>query len=376
MIEGLQEAGAGLTVGFLSPLVPGETFSTPDPDRKEIDRALDRVLRRGALGVKVLGGHYPLSPEATARVIQLAHERHCWCAVHAGTLNSGSTIEGLEELVDLSSGRPVHIVHVNSYCRGQITGDPLIDTSRALKALGRAPQARSESYLALINGTNAALENGMPRSNITRTCLRRGGYPTTGKGMEEAIVAGWALVHAPRDGEIVLLSPDEGLAFYRERDSQVYVSFPVNSPAAAIALALARKAGAFVVTALSTDGGGIPRNTTLKQGLALVRFGALSLKDLVRKACVNPARMLGLDFKGQLGLGADADIVVVDRATDQAAWVVAGGEIIVRNGTVTGSGGRFLTTELGQAFFRDQHAESTVVTPDWLRGDGPANLDQ
>jgi hypothetical protein len=138
---------------------------------------------------------------------------------------------------------------------------------------------------------------------------------------------------------------------------------------------VAKQEQSFLVTALSTDGGGIPRNTTLEQGLALVRFGALSLKDLVRKACVNPARMLGVDTKGHLGLGADADIVVVDHATDRAASVVAGGEIIVRNGTVTGKGGSFLTTEVGQAFFKDQPIASTVVAPGWLRGDGSVNLD-
>jgi dihydroorotase-like cyclic amidohydrolase len=107
----------------------------------------------------------------------------------------------------------------------------------------------------------------------------------------------------------------------------------VNSPAAAIALAIARTAdGSFAIPALGTDGGGIPRNTTLEQGLALVCFGALSLADLVTKACVNPAQMLGLPTKGHLGTGADADLIVVDPLTGRAEWVLA-------NGQVAGAGG-------------------------------------
>ena len=131
-------------------------------------------------------------------------------------------------------------------------------------------------------------------------------------------------------------------------------------------LAVARTGGAFAVTALSTDGGGIPRNVTLEKGLALVRFGAFSLSDFVTKACVNPARMLGADAKGHLGIGADADIVVVDPAADRAEWVIANGQVIVREGVVVGRGGSLLTTERGQAALTARGVESRAVGPGWL----------
>lgn len=368
MIAGLREAGAGLSVGFVYPLIPGDTVSGRSLSAREISKVVDQALSQGALGVKVVGGHYPLTPEATARVIRVAHDKRAWCAVHAGTLNSGSNINGLEELVDLSGGLPLHIAHVNSYCRGQATGDPLCEASRALRALARAPAARCESYLSLLNGTNAAMEEGLPKSQVTRTCLATGGYDATDAGMENAISEGWAQVHGPRKGEIVLLPPDEGLRAYRERQTEVYVSFAVNSPSAAIALAIAKTDGGFAVDALSTDGGGIPRNTTLKQGLALVRFGALSLEELVIKACVNPARMLGVTAKGHLGPGADADLIVVDPVTGHVEDMLVEGRRVIQAGEVVGHGGQLLTTEAGSAFLDESGMESRLVSPAWLDG--------
>ena len=267
----------------------------------------------------------------------------------------------------LAEGRPIHIAHVNAYCRGQITGDPLLEASRALKALAEAPAARSESYLSLWNGTSARVVDSAPRSHVTRTCLLTGGYPPTAAGMEEAILAGWARVHGTLEGKIELLPPALGLESYRMRDSSVYVSFPVNSPGAAIALAIAKSGDSFSINALSTDGGGIPRNTTLEQGLALVRFGALSMKDLVRKASLNPAQMLGLPEKGRLSPGADADVVVVDPDTHAVSWAVVEGQIVVRDGSVVGRGGRLVTSKRGVAALTEKEMPSRVVVPDWMR---------
>ena len=50
----------------------------------------------------------------------------------------------------------------------------------------------------------------------------------------------------------------------------------------------------------------------------LVEPGLLDWSDLVRKLCLNPAKILGID-KGTLGTGKDADIVIVD---PQKEWTV------------------------------------------------------
>lgn len=366
LLDGLRAQGAGISVAYVYPLIPGETVSGRDPGQAELVRVRDRALANGALGIKILGGHFPLSADATARAIRLAGEARCWCAVHAGTLDTGSDIEGLEELVDLAAGLPVHVAHVNSYCRGQRLGDPLLEASRAIAALAGAPQMRSESYLATINGADATIVDGVPKSNVVKTCLDLGGFPATAEGMEAAIGAGWARIHGIREGETVLLSSEDGMNRYRETGTMVGVSFPVNPPEAAIAIALAKRQGEFVVTALSTDGGAIPRNTTLKQGLALVAFGALSLDDLVRKACYFPAVMLGLPKKGRLNPGADADLVVVDPVTAIPRWVIANGEVIVHDGEVLGRGGRLVATQAAKRNLELQNVEHALANPGWL----------
>jgi hypothetical protein len=366
IVSGLREHRAGLTVAYVFPLIPGETVSGRMPQRSELVRVRDDALKQAALGLKVLGGHFPLTPEATAETIAVAAEAHCWCAVHAGTTATGSDIDGLEELVTLAGDRPLHIAHVNSYCRGQRTGDPLLEASRAVKVLKHAPRARSESYLAIINGANAMIEEGVPKSNVVKTCLRLGGFAPTESGMVEAILNGWACIHAVENGETILLSPERGIMCFNDHDTNVGVSFPVNPPGVAIGIAVAKHDGEFVVTALSTDGGAIPRNTTLKQGLALVDFGALSMDDFVRKACLHPARMLGLDCKGHLAPGADADIAIVDRSTRTPMWVIAQGNLIVDSGRVVGRGGRIATTLAGIDYLKDAGIDYLTVAPAWI----------
>jgi hypothetical protein len=184
--------------------------------------------------------------------------------------------------------------------------------------------------------------------------------------MRDAILSGWAMIQGIQDGETVLLPPDAGLAYYESNGTNVGISFPVNPAASAISIALAKKDDAFVVTALSTDGGAIPRNTTIEQGLALVEFGALKLDDFVRKACLNPARMFGLNSKGHLGCGADADIAVIDPKVRKPTWVLAHGDIVLQSGTVIGRGGRVATTLRGVASLQSEGVECVIATPDWI----------
>jgi cytosine/adenosine deaminase-related metal-dependent hydrolase len=364
LADGLRHAGCGVTAGVVVPVVPGGTVDGVDPGDDEIDALLETSLRGGAIGLKVLGGHYPITPGALARVIAACSRRGAYCAVHAGSTETGSDIRGLEELMDLAGEHSVHVAHVNSYCRGQIE-HPVDEAARAVKALREAPgTVRSESYMAVNNGAHAACEDGRPTSDVVKTCLRLGGFEATEAGLREAISAGWARIHDETAEGVVILDPERGLAHFTARGSHVGVGFPVNAPSAALAIALARDAGGFVVDALASDGGSFPRNTILEQGLALVEAGVLSRQELVLKASLVPARWLGLRGKGRIELGADADVVVARHLT--AAAVVAGGRLALQpDGAVEPRAGRMLCTPAGTAALSAAGVEHTSLEEGW-----------
>lgn len=59
----IKENGTGLNIGCLEQLRPAVNLSSNHPSSQEILRAVQIALKKGAFGVKLLGGHYPLEPE-------------------------------------------------------------------------------------------------------------------------------------------------------------------------------------------------------------------------------------------------------------------------------------------------------------------------
>jgi hypothetical protein len=368
VLDGVKAAGAGLTIASLDSLAPppgsgvgNRQLSGPSPSNAEIGEALDRALDGGAIGVKVLGGHYPCTPDATAAIFRAARERTAYAAFHVGSTEAGSDLEGLRESEKLAAGGPLHVAHVNSYCRGMIL--PAIDEAReAVEILLRSPHLRSESYLARINGTSGRCVDGVPASGTARNCLKMGGYDLTEDGMEHAIADGYCMVNDASGDENALLVGDAALDLWKEMGSNVSISFAVNDPTSQFILATARRPnGQFVVDALSTDGGGLARNVTIEYGLAIVALGGLSYSDFVRKACLTPARMLGLPGKGHLGVGADADFTIVDPVARKARVTIANGAPVCIDGLIVGSGGTVVTTARGEAAVRKRGLPVQVV---------------
>jgi N-acetylglucosamine-6-phosphate deacetylase len=62
-----------------------------------------------------------------------------------------------------------------------------------------------------------------------------------------------------------------------------------------------------------------------------IRFTGCSLEEALRMASTTPARVLGLENKGNIFVGADADLVVLDEACQvthtfvKGKWIYAGG---------------------------------------------------
>ena len=353
-LEIARDYGAGLNLACLNYVRPGYTVSCHDPSRDELKEMMLNCMSQGALGVKLLGGHYPVTPEAIDRTIGVAGELNAYVAFHAGSTNKKSDILGMLEAIELAQGRPLHMAHINSYCRGQVT-DLLDETQKALLALKENPNIVSESYLSPINGTSAKCTDGVPESQVTIKCLKVGGFEGTEQGLAQAIKKGWAQINMESDRKVALAVGEEALAYWRSHETNTLVCFKVNPPEPRLVLASAKRdAKSFAVDCLSTDGGGIPRNTTVAMGLALVKLGALSLEEFVTKTSTNPASILGLPQKGHLGQGSDADITVVDLEKCSCVMSIAGGELIMKHGELTGSGTTIITSPLGEEALKAQ----------------------
>jgi cytosine/adenosine deaminase-related metal-dependent hydrolase len=356
-----RDHGVGLNIACIEAVRPGRTVQGADPGATELLDLLAAALREGAIGLKILGGHYPLTPEATARTIELANQRHAYVAFHAGSSTKGSNIEGFLQAVKLAGPNSLHIAHVNSYCRGAVR-TCMQETEEAIAALEAHPNLRSESYLSPLNGTSAKCVNGAPESLVTQHCLTVGGFAPTEAGLTDAILAGWAQINIETGGRVVLGTGAAALTHWRQHATDTTVSFAVNPPEPRLRLVTAkRKSGEFAVDAISTDGGGIPRNVIVEMGLALVKLRALTLPEFARKASYNPARILGLTRKGTLAPGADADITVVDVNRQRAVLGMANGQVIMHKGYVCGRSSRIITTAAGAEAVQQSGLQPIVV---------------
>ena len=356
-----RDYGAGLNVAGIEYVRPEHTVADADPGDGELQSLLDRCLTQGAIGLKLLGGHYPLTPEATALAIELANRNKAYIAFHCGTLKTGSNIEGFLEAVKLANGNSLHIAHINSYTRG-LKRPYMAEMEEAIAALVKNPAIRSESYLSPMNGTSAKCTAGIPESLQTQTNLDMGGFDRTEAGFEEAIRAGWANINMEQGGRMVLATGESAVAYWRELGTDATVSFKVNPPEPRIRLALAkRQDGAFVVDCISTDGGGIPRNVIVSMGLSLVKLQALTFKEFVQKTSYNPAKILGLPQKGHFSVGADADISVLNLEKQEPVMSLVEGKVIMYRGFVCGKGSQAITTKDGEAFVRSKGLKPVVV---------------
>lgn len=346
VVKGMVRYGSGISVAVLNKLDPGISISGPDAGKQELAGYLDDSLINGALGFKILGGHLPLYPETTAAAIDVCNQQGAYVAFHCGSTRSGGNLNGLMDAFDFAGSHRLHICHVNAYCRGLTHGSSLAEINIALEELAKRRQFVSESHMAPYNSTWARLENGIPRSHVTRTCLKMGGFEADREGLLQAARNGYMLVQKPVTRNVVYLQSDDAAAYLEAANFETMVSFPVNLRSNAFLCATEKdETGRFIIDAISTDGGGIPRNFLLTHGLSLVRFDALTLSEFVQKCAWTPARMLGLHQKGHLGIGADADLVVSDPDTHRALLTVAGGRVVMVDGIVTGKGGTLITTD-------------------------------
>lgn len=361
--EGMRRRGAGMNVACLLGLVPHQTIRTDDPSPAVLRETIAATMKAGAVGVKMLGGYHPFTPDSTADTIREANDQLAWVAFHVGTKETGSDLRGLREVPDLVGDGRLHVAHINSYCRGMVL-PPTEECREAIEILAsKRGQFVSEAYLAQINGTNGKCdENGNLVYNVAQNCLKARGYPTTEAGMRQALLDGYGSALVERNERVVLVTGAEALKVWEDASTDASLSFPVNPPLSALLLTLERYPdGGFVVDAISTDGGSLPRNVAIERTMALTRFGALSLSDAVRKLSYNPSRVLGLPDKGHFSEGADGDVTIVDEGSGRASMSLVGGKVIMKDGRSIGSGGTWLVTGAGEDAARKSGLPYEVV---------------
>lgn len=363
LLDDFARARVGINVGTLNAVLPGRNLSGNDAAKGEFLDFITASRRAGALGVKLLGGHFPLTPEASARMVEAADEMRCYMAWHAGTTAHGSDIEGLLELGEIAGGHPLHLPHLNAYCRGRVHS-VLEECALAEKLILAHPEFTTESYLSARNGAPLNCDAaGNPLSAITRGTLARFGFAPTALGIEDAVRAGVLAVLHPSVDDVTLLGGEAGVAYFREHREKVDGSFDGVNPLLSRAFFATQKRpdGTFLVDAVSTDGGGIPQNVILENGLQLVSLGAMTPVEFARKTSLNPARMLGLTTKGGLRPGMDADLTLYDPVVRRAVHTLVGGRFVLHSGVVQHAPGTLLTTAEGREAALRRNLEARIL---------------
>ena len=110
--DNIAAMGCGMNVGCLQAVLPD--MVTNHPTRGQIRSFLENVLKKGALGLKILGGHYPLTPDASRYCVEEANARRVFVACHAGSTEQRSDIYGMEEAVSYAEGYQMLLAHINA----------------------------------------------------------------------------------------------------------------------------------------------------------------------------------------------------------------------------------------------------------------------
>lgn len=239
------------------------------------------------------------------------------------------------------------------------------ETRIAIDLLKANPNICCESYISPKNGTRLTCNpDGSVQSKVTGNCLRAFGFTEDADGIRKALIAGKAFAVYDAGGYSDLATGEQALKLWEEAGSDVGGSFNINPPLPRIALAQAKRGdGSFVVDAISTDGGCIPRNVILSQGLSLVKLDILSLSEFAQKTSLNPARMLRLENKGHLSINADADITVYNLETQAPVASFIGGKKVLFNGELVSKGATVICTEHGKNAIEARGMKAIVVDP-------------
>ena len=314
--------------GKLLPRDAAVNNAATEEERKRIFELVRQGLDEGALGIGLGIAYVPKTTRAEILdLFQLATERRTPIFVHvrsAGPVEPGA-IDSLQEMLAdaAATGASVHIVHITSMGRRET---PVL--------------------LAMIQG---ARRRGL---DVTTEA-----YPYTA-GMTDLSSAvfdeGWqAHLGGISYGDLQWVATGERLnadtfVTYRKRGGLVVIH---SIPEEIVRLAMASPGVMIASDGMLENGKGHPRGAGTYArvlGRYVREQRAVSLMEALRKMSLMPAERLGIQTKGRLQAGADADITVfdpervIDRATfdhpaqysDGIPYVLVNGVFVVKAGEV------------------------------------------
>jgi cytosine/adenosine deaminase-related metal-dependent hydrolase len=300
---------------------------TPD-EQREILAHIKQGLDDGALGVGIGIAYVPRDTrEQILEVFQLAaaYRRPCFIHMRNGGPVEPGVVDALQEVLAdaAATGAPLHIVHITSMALGQT---PLsLNMIRGAKNHGLDVTTEAYSYTAGMTDISSAVFNPgwqQHQGGITYHDLQ---WAATGERLTE-----------------------ESFQRYRQQGGMVAIH---SIPETMVKLAMSDPAVMIASDGILENGKGHPRAAGCYArvlGRYVREQHALSLMDAVRKMTLLPAKRLGLQNKGRIRIGADADLTifdparVIDRATfenpaqysEGIPYVLVNGVLIVKNGAL------------------------------------------
>jgi N-acyl-D-aspartate/D-glutamate deacylase len=310
-------------------LLPRDTaankLATPE-ERKQILELVRQGLDEGALGIGLGIAYVPrASREEILDLFQLAAQRRTPIYVHmrnGGPVEPGA-IDALQEMLAdaAATGASLHIVHITSM--------GLRQTDTCLRMIAGARRHG-------VDVTTEAYPYTAGMTDLSSAIFDEGWQARQG-GMNYADLQ-WAAT-----GERLTA---ESFARYRKQGGMVAIH---SIPEEVVRLAIADPSVMIASDGILENGKGHPRAAGTYArvlGRYVREQHALSLMDALRKMSLLPAQRLGIQSKGRLQVGADADITVfdpgqvIDRATfdnpaqysDGIPYVLVNGAFVVKDG--------------------------------------------
>ena len=311
--------------GKLLPRDAAKRAATPEEIRQTYD-LVGRGLDDGALGIGMGIAYVPLATRAEIlELFGLAAQRKTAVYVHmrnGGPVEPG-VIDALQEVIAdaAATGASVHVVHITSM--GLRETALCLQMIRGARRSGLDVTTEMYPYTAgMTDISSAVFDEGWQ--------AKQGGI---GFGDLQ-----WALT-----GERLTA---ESFARYRQLGGMVAIH---SIPEEVVRLAIADPLTMIASDGILDQGKGHPRAAGTYArvlGRYVRELNALTLMDAVRKMTAMPADRLGINTKGRIAVGADADITVFDpaRVIDQAtfenpAQYSEGIEYVLVNGTLVVKGG-------------------------------------